>query len=117
MGLSTQGVLDWTIKYFRGDLAPYSQTVGSLFWKDIFVDESAMYIGCIPDKKMFNPPKVLLDCAIAYLGGDQGPYGQTVRSIFRKVLCVDESSMYIGCIPEKLGLSTQGVFRLDNNIL
>jgi hypothetical protein len=41
---------DWTIIYFRGDLAPYSQTVGSLFWKDIFVGEFTMYIGCIPEK-------------------------------------------------------------------
>jgi hypothetical protein len=52
----------------QGGIGPSSQTVGFLFWKDIFVDESAMYIGCIPDKKMFNPPKVLLDWAIKYLG-------------------------------------------------
>jgi hypothetical protein len=44
-GQSTQGVI-----------GPSSQTVGFLFWKDIFVDETAMYI------------KVLFDWAIKYLG-------------------------------------------------
>jgi hypothetical protein len=97
--------IDWTIIYFTGDLAPYGQTVGSMFWKIFFIGESSMHIGCIP-KKLANPPKMFSDWTIIYFTGDLAPHGQSVGSLFWKDIFVGEFTMYIGCIPEKMGLST-----------
>jgi hypothetical protein len=93
-------------KIFRVGLAPYGQTVGFLFCKVFLSMNQPCTLGVFLTKTLANPLEVLFDWAIIYFTGDLAPYGQTVGSMFWKIFFIDESSMYIGCIPEKMGLST-----------